>query len=400
MENNVLPNNQIYEQAEELFNFTQALRRDFHKNPELGFQEFRTAGIVARELNELHLEVTTGVGKTGVIGLLEGVYPGPILLLRFDMDALPINEENERDYSSCQSGVMHACGHDAHTAVGLTVAKLLCRHRDDIHGVVKFMFQPAEEGLGGAEAMIADGVLNDPKPDMALSMHVWNEKPVGWLGITAGPVMAAAESFRVWIKGKGGHGALPSAAIDPILASSHIINSLQSIVSRNVHPLKTAVVSVTTIHGGEAFNVIPQEVVFKGTIRTFESDIRQRVLTRFRDIIEQSANAMECTADIELKSITPALINDPKISDIANQVASEILPDYELDNNSRTMGSEDMAFVLQQVPGCFIFIGSANSDAGLAYPHHHPRFDFDEVVLPKVTSLMTATTLRLLSGIS
>jgi amidohydrolase len=388
----------IIQEAEQLFAYTQTKRRDFHRNPELGFQEFRTAEIVARELSELGFVVTTGIGKTGVVALLEGIQPGPVLLLRFDMDALPIQEENQTEYVSCNQGVMHACGHDAHTSVGLSIAKLLHRHRDELHGVIKLMFQPAEEGLGGAEAMIADGVLTNPKPDYALAMHVWNEKPVGWLGLASGPVMAAAEAFQVRISGKGGHGALPSAAIDPIYAAAHIITGLQSIVSRNVPPLQTAVVSVTAIHGGEAFNVIPQEVEIKGTIRTFDPTIRQRVLSRFREIIMQSASAMECQAEIDVKSITPALLNDPNITKLVYEVASEILPSFDLDTTSQTMGSEDMAFVLQQVPGCFVFIGSANEASGLAFPHHHPRFDIDESVLPKAVGLMTSVTLRLLAG--
>jgi amidohydrolase len=388
----------ITQEAERLFPYTQSLRRDFHRNPELGFREFRTAGIVARELTELGLEVTTGIGKTGVVALLEGAHPGPVLLLRFDMDALPIQEENTTDYVSNQSGVMHACGHDAHTAIGLSVAKLLNQKRDELHGVIKFMFQPAEEGLGGAESMITDGVLLEPKPDFALAMHVWNEKPLGWVGLSSGPVMAAAEAFRVRITGKGGHGALPSAAIDPIVATAHIINSLQSIVARNVPPLKTAVVSVTAIHGGDAFNVIPQDVEIKGTIRTFEPAVREMVLRRFREIIQQVAMAMECQCEIDLKSITPALVNDAKITSIVYDTAREVLPEHELDISAQTMGSEDMAFVLQFIPGCFVFIGSANDASGLAFPHHHPRFDFDEAVLPVAVSLITSASMKLLSG--
>jgi amidohydrolase len=384
--------------AQQLFSYTQSLRRDFHRNPELGFNEFRTAGIVSRELNELGLEVSTGVGKTGVVALLEGAHPGPVLLLRFDMDALPILEENVTDYVSGQAGVMHACGHDAHTAIGLSVARLLHQRREELHGTIKFMFQPAEEGLGGAEAMIADGVLTNPKPDFALAMHVWNEKPLGWVGLTSGPVMAAAEAFQVRFRGKGGHGALPSAAIDPIIAAAQVIGSLQNIVSRNIHPLKTAVVSVTAINGGEAFNVIPSEVEIKGTIRTFEPVVRDVVLKRFSKIVEQGAAAMECQAEIDMKSITPALVNDSKITNLVYETASNALPDHDLDTSAQTMGSEDMAFVLEKVPGCFVFIGSANETSGLAFPHHHPRFDFDEAVLSQAVNLMTSSTLRLLSG--
>jgi amidohydrolase len=323
-----------------------------------------------------------------------------VLLLRFDMDALPIQEENTTEYASCQAGVMHACGHDAHTAVGLSVAQLLYKHRNDLHGSIKFMFQPAEEGLGGAEAMLADGVLIDPKPDCALAMHVWNEKPLGWIGIASGPVMAASEAFQVRISGKGGHGAVPNVTVDPIVATAQIINSLQSIVSRNVSPLKTAVISVTAIHGGDAFNVIPQEVEIKGTIRSFDYIVRQRVLDRFRETIEHCAAAMECRVQIELKSITPALVNNSKITELVYETASDLLPDYDFDRSAQTMGSEDMAFILQQIPGCFVFIGSANEKSGLAYPHHHPRFDFDEAVLPVAVGLMTSAAVRVLSGAS
>lgn len=388
----------IQQDAEHISAYTKKLRRDFHRNPEIGFQEFRTAGIVARELSEMGLKVTAGVAKTGVVALLEGVHPGPVLLLRFDMDALPIQEENQTEYASCVNGVMHACGHDAHTAIGLSVAKLLSKYRNDLHGVVKFIFQPAEEGLGGAEAMIKDGILSDPEPDVALAMHVWNEKPLGWVGLASGPIMAAAEAFQFRIRGRGGHGALPNAAIDPILTAAQIITGLQSIVSRNVSPMKTAVVSVTAIHGGDAFNVIPQEVEIKGTIRTFESEVRQKVLARFREIIEQYAAAMECQVDIDLRSITPALINDQRITRLVYETASEVLPGYELDTATQTMGSEDMAFILEQVPGCFIFIGSANAQDGLAYPHHHPRFDIDEEVLPRAVSLLTSVALKILAG--
>lgn len=385
-------------EAENLLAYTLNLRRDFHRNPELGFQEIRTSRIVAQELSSLGLEIKTGVGKTGVVALLDGKNPGPVTLLRFDMDALPIQEENEVEYKSNTDGIMHACGHDAHTAIGLSVARLLTQHRDDLHGMVKFMFQPAEEGLGGAEAMISDGVLADPRPDLALAMHVWNEKPLGWIGVAPGPVMAASESFLVRIIGKGGHGALPNATNDPIFAAAQIITSLQSIVSRNVPPLETAVVSVTAIHGGDAFNVIPQDVEFKGTIRSFDPSVRMNVLTRFREIISQTAAALNCKAEIELKSITPALYNDPKICEVIKSVIGWILPDSKLDSSERTMGSEDMAYVLEKVPGCFIFLGSADETKGLNYPHHHPRFDFDEKVLSKAVGLMTSATLELMAG--
>lgn len=257
-------------EAKELFPYTQSLRRDFHMHPELGFQEVRTGGIVAKELESLGIEVTKGIGKTGVVGLLEGEKPGPMLLLRFDMDALPILEDTGAEYGSQNPGVMHACGHDGHTAIGLTVAKILHAHRDQLNGTIKFCFQPSEEGtngeeVGGAEMMIRDGVLGGPKVDSALALHIWNEQPLGWLGIGGGPMMAGADIFNVKVTGKGGHGAIPHAAVDPIVASAQIITALQTIVSRNVSPLETAVVSVTNVHSGTAFNVIPQEATLEGT---------------------------------------------------------------------------------------------------------------------------------------
>ena len=383
-------------EAEALFPYTQTLRRDFHSHPELGFQEVRTAGIVARQLNELGLEVHTGIAETGVIAILEGELPGPVVLLRFDMDALPILEETQAVYASLNPGVMHACGHDGHTAIGITVAHLLHSHRDMLRGTVKFVFQPAEEGLGGAQRMVKEGVLEDPRPNSCLSLHLWNEKPVGWIGAAAGPVMAASEIFKLQLTGKGGHGAVPNLTIDPVLGASHIISALQSIVSRNVSPLQSAVISVTSVHSGEAFNVIPNQATLKGTIRTFEPVVRQLVLERFRQVVEGVALAMGCQVTIEVESITPAVINDPGVTSRVQSVVRNLVPDAQLDEQCSTMGSEDMAFMMQQIPGCYYFIGSANSDKGLNAAHHHPRFDFDEIVMPRAAAIMANAAVEML----
>jgi len=385
-----------------LFPYTQTLRRDFHMHPELGFNEIRTGGIVAKELEALGLEVTKGVGKTGVVGLLEGAKPGPTLLVRFDMDALPILEETGAGYASQNAGVMHACGHDGHTAIGLTVARMLNAHKDELAGTVKFVFQPAEEtlgeeGLGGAEMMIRDGVLDAPKPDYALSLHLWNEKPLGWLGVAAGPVMAGAELFRIVITGKGGHGAVPHATIDPMVAAAHVITALQSIVSRNVAPLHTAVVSVTSVHGGTAFNVIPQTVTLEGTIRTFELGVRQKVLERFDEIVRGVAGALGCQVEMEVIRVTPAVINAESVAIRVQQAARRVLPDSNLDMNGYiTMGAEDMAYMLERVPGCYFFVGSANREKGLDYGHHHPKFDVDENALPRAAALMATAVVDFL----
>ena len=386
------------DEAQELFEYTRDLRRDFHMHPEIGLKEIRTANIVARELTGMGLQVKTGVGATGVVALIEGKTPSQVVLLRFDMDALPIQEETGAEYASINNGVMHACGHDGHMAIGLTVAKILNKHRNEFKGTVKLVFQPGEEGLGGAEQMIADGILVSPQPDVVLALHIWNEKPVGWIGIVPGPVMAAADIFTIKITGKGGHGAVPNLCKDPILAAAQVINLLQGIASRNVSPLKSAVVTVASIRGGEAFNVIPSEVELKGTIRTFEPEIRDLVIKRFHQIVENVSSALECESIIEIRSITPAVINHPDITNRVQQVAGRVLPNDHLDYKSMTMGSEDMAFIMQQIPGCYFFIGSANKDKNLDASHHHPKFDFDESILPTAVGLMMASTMELLGN--
>ena len=384
-------------EAMALFEYTQSLRRDFHAHPELGFQEVRTAGIVARELAALSLEVSTGIGGTGVVALLEGAKPGPVVLVRADMDALPIQEETGAAYASQNPGVMHACGHDSHTAILLTVAKILNAHRSEFAGTVKLMFQPAEEGMGGAEKMITAGVLENPKVDLVLALHVWNEKPLGWIGIGDGPVMAGAEIFKITVKGKGGHGAAPHLAVDPILAAAQIITALQGIVARNVAPLQTAVVSVCTIHGGEAFNVIPPAIEMTGTIRTFEPAVRNLVRERFERTVHSIAEGMGCLAEIDLQVLTPSTINHSDSAKRIQAIARHLFPTADVDTaNYITMGSEDFAYVLEKVPGCFFFIGSANPEKGLDAGHHHPKFDIDEAAMPRGAAIMAATILDFL----
>jgi len=388
-------------EAKQLFSYTQSLRRDLHMHPELGFKEVRTGGIVARELESLGIEVTKGVGKTGVVGLLEGEKPGPTLLLRFDMDALPIAEQTGADYASQNQGVMHACGHDGHTAIGLTVAKILNARRDQLAGTIKFCFQPSEEGnngeeVGGAEMMMRDGVLEGPKVDMSLALHLWNEKPLGWVGVTQGPIMAGAEIFTVKITGRGGHGAIPDAAVDPVIAAANIVNSLQSIVSRNVPPLETAVLSVTNIHGGTAFNIIPQEVMLEGTIRTFDRGVRQKVVERFEQIARGVGEGMGCQIEVNIKRLTPALVNNALMTAKVQETARRVLPESNLDSEYQTMTAEDMAFMQEKVPACYFFIGSNDKSRHLDYGHHHPKFDFDEEALVRGSALMAAAAMDVL----
>jgi len=385
-------------QAEKLFEYTRELRRDFHRNPEIGFQEVRTAGIVVKELHKLGIELNTGIAETGVVALISGKQKGPVVLLRFDMDALPIEEQTGAEYASQTSGVMHACGHDGHTAIGLTVARMLHAYQDRLDGTVKLVFQPAEEGLGGAERMVAEGILDAPRPDYVLAVHLWNSKPLGWLGITPGPVMAASETFAIRITGKGGHGAAPHHTVDPVLAAAQIISALQSIVARNVDPLESAVVSVTSVHGGSTFNVIPPYVDLQGTIRSFNPEVRALVLERIEKTTTMIAQSLDCEAAIEIDDVTPAVVNAPAVTERVQEVAARLFPDAPLLTAYQTMGSEDMAFMMDDIPGCFTFFGSADSARGLDAPHHHPEFDFDETALTQAAALLAAAAVDLLKS--
>ena len=395
-----MPN--FLQQAQELFPYTQSLRRDFHMHPELGFREIRTGSIVARELEALGIEVTKGVGKTGVVGLLEGARPGPTLLLRFDMDALPINEETGAEYASTNPGVMHACGHDGHTAIGLTVAKMLHAHRQELAGTVKFCFQPSEEGFNGEEMggnlmMMRDGVLDNHKVDRTLSLHLWNDKPLGWMHVAKGPVMAGAELFTINLTGKGGHGAVPDTAVDPIVAAAQIVSGLQTITSRNVSPLRSSVVSVTSIHSGTTFNVIPQTAELTGTIRSFDPSVRALVLERFQQIVRGIAESMGCKAGIEIKRVTPPVINNDQVAASVLKSAQSLFPQAEIDTEAYlTMGAEDMGYMQEKVEGCYFFIGSANDGMNLNYNHHHPKFDFDEQALITASALMASAAADML----
>lgn len=387
----------LYEQALKLQAETIQRRRDLHRHPELAFNEFRTAQIVADELRGLGMDVTTGVAETGVIGMLTGAAETPVLVLRFDMDALPIQEETGADYASEIPGRMHACGHDCHTAVGLSVAKLLAAQRETLPGTIKFIFQPAEELDGGAERMITEGALENPKPDYVMGFHVWNERPVGWYGLTPGPSMAGAEIFTVKVKGKGGHGAQPHVTQDPILATAHIVTALQSIVARNTDPRESAVVSVCQVEAGTANNIIPQEAVFTGTLRAFRPEVMAMVKKRFCTIIDEVAGAMGCQAEIDLIKVTEPVINDPALAAVMAETAREIDPGAQIDTNFQTMGGEDFSLMMQKAPGCFMMVGSANPQQGLDYGHHHPKFDVDEACLLFAVAIMAQGALRVLA---
>ncbi|MBZ0278500.1 MAG: amidohydrolase [Anaerolineae bacterium] len=376
--------------AEDLREELIARRRDLHMHPELGMEEFRTAGIVAEELTHLGLEVQTGVGQTGVVGILDGAHDGPTVLVRADMDALPIQEENEFAYASTTPGKMHACGHDGHTTIALGVAKLLSQYRDQMAGRIKFVFQPAEEIVAGAKAMIKDGALTNPRPDVSLGLHLWNGMPLGQLGVADGPVMAGSSIFTIKITGKGGHAASPQVTADPVVCAAQLITALQSIVSRNLNALDSAVISVTRLQAGTAFNIIPQSVQLDGTVRTFRLEVRDVVEKRMREMSESLCRAMGCSAEVEIIHHTLPVANHPEVSDRMRKVFRRFVGDDGLILDERTMGSEDVGLFMDDIPGMYFFVGAEVKGREAYYAHHHPKFDFDENALPLSVALMSA----------
>lgn len=375
-------------------------RRDFHKHPELAFQEVRTAGIVADRLRALGVEdIRTGIAGTGVTGLIRGTKPGAgrTVLLRADMDALPIQEENEVDYKSQKPGVMHACGHDAHTAILLGTARLLMDRRDEFSGTVKLLFQPAEEmPPGGAKPMIEAGVLEDPKVDAVFGLHIDQEHPVGQIGIRPGPAMAAADRFSIHIRGKGGHGAKPETTVDPIVVGAQIVTALQTLVAREIDPTQEAVVSVCVFKSGDAFNVIPDTADLGGTVRTFTPENRDFLERRIGELAAGIASAMRAEVDYEYVRGYPATVNDPEMAELVRQEAAKVVGEDGIRHADLMMGAEDFSYFLEAAPGTYWFVGSRNPERGLIWGHHHPRFDLDEAALAIGMESMVNVALRYL----
>jgi len=353
-----------------------AYRRHFHQHPELSLQEHETARFIEKELHKLKLK-TKRLAGTGVVSVIRSGKPGPTIMLRADMDALPVTEENTHSYRSRYKGRMHACGHDSHMAMLLGMAKLLTTHRV-ARGKVKLCFQPGEEGEDGAGKMVAAGVLEKPDVDFAFGMHVWAPLRTGKIAVISGPAMAAVDEFEVRLIGKGGHAAYPHSATDPVLASAAIIENLQSIVSRNVAPWEAAVVTVASVEAG---NIIPPVATMKGTVRTFEKPVRRLVERRLKTIVRQSAKAMGCRAEIDFIPKLPATVNDKKMSEFVRGIAGEIVGPRGVADIKPTMGGEDFSRYCEKVPAVFAFVGAQNERKGAVYPHHHPRFEIDEDAL-------------------
>ncbi|AFL94563.1 hypothetical protein containing amylohydrolase domain [Thermococcus cleftensis] len=363
-------------------------RRDFHMYPELKYEEERTSKIVEEHLREWGYRVKrVGTGIIADIGEGEKT-----IALRADMDALPIQEENDVPYKSRIPGKMHACGHDAHTAMLLGAAKIIAEHAEEFNGRVRLIFQPAEEGGNGAVKMIEGGALEGV--DAIFGFHVWIDLPSGIIGIQEGPFMAGAGIFSARITGRGGHGASPHQTVDPIPISAETILALQTIVSRNVSPIETGVVSVTAVHAGTAFNVIPEEVEMKGTIRFFKPEIGDLIQRRIREIFRGVAMAHGASYELSIEELVPPTINDAEMARFARRVAEK----YGIRHGGvePTMGAEDFAFYLQKVPGAFLTLGIRNEEKGIIHPHHHPRFDVDEDVLYLGTAMEVALALEFL----
>ncbi len=372
-------------------------RRDFHRHPELSFQEKRTADVVAGRLDSLGWEVKTGVAETGVVGLLKGSDSGETVLVRVDIDALPIQEPSDRPYSSVVDGVMHACGHDGHTAIGLAVADLLAKHRNAINGRVKLVFQPAEEIMSGAIRMIEEGVMKDPDVDRVLSLHLWSGLQVGQVVSQGGPIFSSADEIRITVKGKGGHGGMPHLAVDPILIAAQVVTALQSVVSREVPPTQAAVLGFGTINGGTAFNVVSDQVEMTGTVRTLDDSIRKLVLRRAEEISVAVAKGLRGEARFQHVRGVPAVLNDESVADLVVQVARPIVGDENVITIAPPQVGDDATFFLREAPGCYFLIGCANEERGITASHHSPQFDIDEGCLPIATRVLTEATLRCVS---
>ncbi|WP_159784425.1 M20 metallopeptidase family protein [Sodalinema gerasimenkoae] len=356
-------------------------RRHLHQRPELGFQEQLTSEFIAAKLGEWGIDYQDGIAKTGIVAVIEGQQPGPVLGIRADMDALPIQEENEVPYKSRHDGKMHACGHDGHTAIALGTAYYLSQHRD-FPGTVKLIFQPAEEGPGGAKPMIEAGVLKNPDVDAIIGLHLWNNLPLGTVGVRPGALMGAVELFRAKILGKGGHGAMPHQTVDAIVVGAQVVNALQAIVARNIDPINAAVVTVGEFHSGSALNVIADTAELGGTVRYFKPEYAGFFGRRIEETLAGVTQAYGASYQLDYWELYPATINDPQMAELVGSVAEHVIETPAgVVPNCQTMGGEDMSFFLQAVPGCYFFLGSANSEKRLDYPHHHPRFDFDETAL-------------------
>jgi amidohydrolase len=359
-----------------------ALRRDFHRHPELSFQEQRTAEIIAERLHQAQLEVHTGIGGTGVVGILHGDKPGRTIAWRADIDALPLTEQLEAPFASSKEGVMHACGHDGHTAIGITLAEILAARRADLPGTAVFLFQPAEEVFGGAKPMIAAGVLDNPRVEEVYGLHLTTQMPVGQVSVRPGPAMASADFFDVEVQGKGGHGAYPHLSIDPITVAANILLGMQNLVSREIAAQEPAVLTVGQILAGTKHNIIPVTAMMRGSLRTFNPVIRDQVVERLGAFVTNIAHAYQAEAHLSFQGAgCPPVINHAEQSAFVHQCAVDTIGADLVVHGDLVMASDDMSLFLEQRPGCYFRVGIAPA-SGPPRPHHAPEFEMNEAGLP------------------
>ena len=373
-------------------------RRAIHQQPELAYQEVKTAARVAERLTELGIEHRTGIAETGVIGIIEGTRPGRTVILRGDMDALPILEETPVPFASQNPGVMHACGHDTHTAMLLGAAQLLNERRDLLAGTVKLMFQPAEEGGGGAKRMLDEGLLEAPAVDAAFMIHVHPDLPMGKVGFRAGPSMAGMCRFEIAVRGKGGHAARPHMAVDPVVISAHVVTALQTLVSRELDPTAMGLITLGSITSGTAANIIPDTALIKGTIRAHDKRVMEHLRGRLADLATGVASAMRATADVRFGMAYPPLASDEAMTELAAGAARQLLGGDRVEEVPITMGSEDFAYVLERVPGSVVRLGVRKEGWERALPVHTATFDIDEDALPIGAATMASIAIAYLDS--
>ncbi|MCZ8237501.1 MAG: amidohydrolase [Leptospiraceae bacterium] len=366
-------------------------RRTIHKHPELKYEEKQTAAFVKNHLQNLGWKFESEIAETGIVALIDSGLPGKTLLVRADMDALPIFEENEVEYKSIIPGTMHACGHDAHTSIlmGLAADLKTSIQSHIPQGRVLLVFQPAEEGGSGADRMIEAGILEKYKVDACLGLHVWNHIDIGKIGVVNGTMMASVDEFKITVQGQSGHGAMPQYTVDPIVVGSHIVTALQTIVSRNTDPLDSTVVTVGSFHSGNAFNVIPETAELVGTVRTFSKHMYEVIPDKVQSLVKGVAEAFGAKVKIDYKRVDKPTINDAKMADLVRISAKQVLGESCLtEENTRTMGGEDFSAFLMKVPGCYFFVGSRNEQKGFIHSHHSSFFDFDEEAMKNGLSVM------------
>ncbi|MCJ7624842.1 MAG: amidohydrolase [Anaerolineaceae bacterium] len=387
--------------ARELSPWIVEKRRTIHSRPELSYHEHETAAFVATNLRECGFEVSEGIGGTGVVGILEGERKGRTVALRADIDALPIDEANEIEYRSVNESCMHACGHDGHTAIVLGAAKLLASKRDSLIGNIKFIFQPAEEvpPEGGAKGMIADGVLQNPTVDAIFGLHIWPDLPAGEIGLKSGPIMAAADKMILFIRGKGGHGATPHHTVDTLVLTAQIILALHTLVSRKIDPLKSAVLSICRCNAGTAYNILPEEVRIEGTTRYFDKELGNFLEAQIHQVVKGRCEGHGGSYELDYQYGFPPTINDPGMTAGVARAATEILGKNKVHwIEEPSMTGEDFSYFLQEVPGCYFWLGTGNPDKGIIHPLHSSRFQIDEEILPLGVATLVQTVLDFLNS--